>query len=203
MSNPNKEHFNALDRIWKYLLAYPSLGLIYNCIGQDLYIKGYCDSDWGNDLDQRKSTSGYLFSLSSDLGINNPISWNSQLQKTIALSSCEAEYMALKDATKEAIYISNTFNYINNNLSLGYTTSIPKILVDSDSAKKLAENPEFHKRTKHIEIIYHFTREAITNKKIEIIQIPSKYQLADFLTKNVTNILHKSFISLANLGYIK
>ena len=202
MSNPNKEHFHALDYIWKYLLAYPNIGLIYDCTGEDLFIKGYCDSDWANDLDQRKSTSGYIFSLSSDLGINNPISWNSQLQKTIALSSCEAEYMALKDATKEAIYISNTFNYVNTKLELGYTTSKPKILVDSNSAKKLAENPEFHKRTKHIEIIYHFTREAIQKQRIEIIHIPSKYQLADFLTKNVTNVLHKSFIELANLGNI-
>ena len=200
MSNPNAAHYNALDRIWKYLLAYPKLGLIYNCKGNDLYIKGYSDSDWGNDLDQRKSTSGYIFSLSSDIGINNPISWNTQLQKTIALSSCEAEYMSLKDATKEAIYLAHVFNHINTSLDLGYTPSIPKILIDSDSAKKLAENPEFHKRSKHIDIIYHFTREAILQKRIEVIQIPSKYELADFLTKNVTNILHKSFVDLANLG---
>jgi hypothetical protein len=51
MSNPNNEYFNALNRIWKYLLRYPELGLIYNCNGNDLFIKGYSDSDWGNDLD--------------------------------------------------------------------------------------------------------------------------------------------------------
>jgi hypothetical protein len=102
MSNPNNEHFNALNRIWKYLLRYPELGLIYDCNGNDLFIKGYSDSDRGNDLDQRRSTSGYIFSLSGDIGINNPISWNSQLQKTIALSSCEAEHMVLKEAIKEA-----------------------------------------------------------------------------------------------------
>lgn len=200
MSNPNKEHFNALTKIWKYLLAYPDLGLIWDCSGDNLTIKGYSDSDWGNDLDDRKSTSGYIFSLSGDIAYNNPISWTSQLQKSIALSSCEAEYMALKEATKEAIYLANMFNYLNNTLRLNYINSIPKILVDSDSAKKLAENPEFHKRSKHIEITYHFTRQAIIQGKIELIHIPARYQLADLLTKNVNNLLHKTYITMARLG---
>lgn len=108
--------------------------------------------------------------------------------------------MALKEATKEAIYIANVFNSLNTELKLGYTPNTPTIMVDSDSAKKLAENPEFHKRTKHMEIIYHFTRQAYLEGKIKLIQIPSKSLLADFLTKNVTKPLHKGFISLANLG---
>lgn len=201
MSNPSKDHFIALKRIWNYLLATPKIGVIYNCLGNDLFLKGYSDADWGNDLDQRKSTSGYIFSLSPNIGQNNPISWNSQLQKTVALSSCEAEYMALRDATKEAIYLANVFNYLNTKLKLGYTPSIPKLLVDNMSAKKLAENPEFHKLTKHIGISYHFTRLAIIEGKVSITQIPSKYMLADFLTKNVTNVLHQSYIALGNLGY--
>ena len=200
MSNPSKDHFIALNRIWKYLLATPNIGVIYNCLGNDLFLKGYSDADWGNDLDQRRSTSGYIFSLSPNIGLNNPISWNSQLQKTVALSSCEAEYMALKDATKEAIYLANVFHYLNTRLELGYTPSIPKLLVDNTSAKKLAENPEFHKLTKHIGIIYHFTRLAILEGRVTVTQIPSKYMLADFLT-NVTAVLHKAFIALGNLGY--
>ena len=138
MSNPSKDHFSALNRIWKYLLATPNIGVIYNCQGNDLFLKGYSDADWGNDLDQRRSTSGYIFSLSPNIGLNNPISWNSQLQKTVALSSCEAEYMALKDATKEAIYLANAFNHLNTKLELGYTPSIPMLLVDNTSAKKIS-----------------------------------------------------------------
>lgn len=190
-----------MDKIWKYLLSSTDLGLIYNYIGINLSLKGYCDSDWVNDLEQRKSTSGYIFSLSSDLGPNNPISWSSQLQKSIALSSCEAKYMALKEATKEAIYLSNIFNYINDRLGLGHINASPtKVLVDSQSAKKLAENPEFHKRTKHIDLIYHFSRQAISNEQISLINIPTKAMLADFLTKNVNVSLHKTFIEMANLG---
>jgi hypothetical protein len=108
--------------------------------------------------------------------------------------------MALKEATKEAIYIASIFNYLNIQLQLGYSPSIPKLLVDSNSAKKLAENPKFHKRIKHIDIIYYFTREAIIQKKTKVLQIPSKHLLADFLTKNIANPLHKAFINLANLG---
>ena len=148
MANPAKDHFNLIKYIWQYLLYTLNIGIIYNCLGNDLYIKGYCDSDWAGDINNRKSTSGYIFSLSPDLAINNPISWNSKLQKTIALSSCEAEYMALKEAVKEAIYLSNIFNYINDNLKLGYTPSIPKIMVDNQSTIRLGENHEFHKRTK-------------------------------------------------------
>ena len=202
MSNPSKEHFLALNRIWKYLLAYPNIGLVYNCLGNDLYIKGYSDSDWGNDLDLRKSTSGYIFSLSPNIGLNNPISWNTQLQKTIALSSCEAEYIALKEATKEAIYLANIFNLLNIELDLQYIKSVSTILVDSDLAKKLAENPEFYKHSKYIEIVYYFTRQAILYRKIVINQILSKYILTNFLTKNVNNILYKSLIDLANLDTI-
>src|SRR5947209_479884 len=103
MSNPDNNHFKALDRIWKYLNHYPNLGLYYNCNNNtnntntinnfnNYILKGYTDSDWGGDLVTRKSTSGYCFLLN-----NNIISWNSALQKIIALSSIEAEYIALKE----------------------------------------------------------------------------------------------------------
>jgi hypothetical protein len=110
--------------------------------------------------------------------------------------------MALKEATKEAIYLANMFNYLNKELELGYISSIPTILVNNNSAKKLAKNPEFHKHSKYIEIIYHFIRQAILEGKVNITQIPSKYILADFLTKNVNNALHKSYIDLAQLDDI-
>lgn len=92
------------------------------------------------------------------------------------------------------------FNHLNNTLRLNYINSIPKILVDSDSANFLAENPKFYKRSKYIEITYYFIRQAIIQEKIELIYIPARYQLADFLIKNVNNLLHKSYITMARLG---
>lgn len=108
--------------------------------------------------------------------------------------------MALKEATKEALYLSNSFYYLNKELKLGYTYEVPKILEDNQAAKKLAENPKFHKKSKHISLQYHFTREAIARNKIALFYIPTQEQLADFLTKNVSNPLHKGFINLANLA---
>lgn len=203
MANPSKAHFKAINNIWRYLLANTNTGLILDCTGKNLYIKGYCDSDWGNNLDNRKSTSAYIFSL-GNIGLNNPISWNSQLQKTIALSSCEAEYISLKEAIKEAIYLNNIFKYIDTKLGLnlyqiGY---IPTILLDSESAKKLAENPEFHKRSKHIDIIYHFTRSAIQNKQVKLVNIPTKENIADILTKALSKPLFQSILSKFNIGEV-
>ena len=123
------------------------------------------------------------------------ISWNSMLQKTIALSSTQAEYQALKEATKEALYLNNIYKYIGKCLEITYIKdSIPTIYIDNEGARKLAENPEFHKKSKHIEIIYHFTREAVKNKHIILKYIPSKKQLADWLTKNVPGLLHKDLL---------
>lgn len=91
------------------------------------------------------------------------------------------------------------FNYLNNNLRLNYINPTSKILVNSDSVKKLAENPKFYKRSKYIKITYHFARQAIIKKKIRLIYISAKYQLADFLIKDINNLLHKLYISMARL----
>lgn len=82
--------------------------------------------------------------------------------------------MAYKEVVKETIYINNMCQYFNR---LYYTTSIPRvpvILTDSESAIKLANNPEFHKRSKHIDITYHFIRDSIVNKQVELIFVPTK-----------------------------
>ena len=105
---------------------------------------------------------------------NNIISWNSQLQKTVALSTCKAKYYYLKEAIREGIYLFNLFQYFNIELKLNYNMPIPKILLDNNSAIKLAENLEFHKRIKHIDIIYYYNREAVNNNKVSIIYIPIK-----------------------------
>ena len=165
MSKLDKSHFTALDRIWKYLIRYPDLGLFLshnNGIG----LLGYSDSDWANYLTNRKSITGFCFLYNRNL-----ISWNSMLQNTVALSTCEAEYMALREATKEAIYLSNILKWLKRERQLGITVSSVTpiaMLTDSDAAIKLAENPEFYKRSKHIDITYHFIRECISEGKIKL-----------------------------------
>jgi len=198
MSNPASCHFDELAKVWKYLLYYPNLGLKYSCSG-DLRLKGYTDSDWANDPNSRRSTSGYTFSVSGSDGINNCISWTSQLQKTVALSSCEAEYMALRDAIKESLYLDSCFTMLNKRLKLQYPTEIPKLLIDNHAAKKLAENPEFHKRSKHIDIIFHWTRQQVDRKKVRLLTVPTIDNLADMMTKNLNVPLHQNMVALANM----
>ena len=192
MSNPDITHFRALDRIWKYLNKYPTLGKNYNCNDNIFKLIGYTDADWGGDIVGRKSTSGFVYLLN-----NNIISWNSILQKTVALSSCEAEYMAFKEAIKEAIYLNNLITYFNK-LYNNNNIRIPTLLTDSESALKLANNLEFHKRSKHIDITYHFIREAILDKKVDLIYVNTKKQLANGFTKALDNIKHKNFINCLN-----
>jgi len=100
MAKPDKSHFMALDRIWKYLIRYPDLGLCFS-INENIRLLGFSDVDWANCLMNRRSTTGFCFLYNRNL-----ISWNSTLQHTVALSTCEAEYMALKETFKEAIYLS-------------------------------------------------------------------------------------------------
>jgi hypothetical protein len=95
--------------------------------------------------------------------------------------------MALKEGIREAIYLNNLYTYFNNSLKLGYNIPTPIILVDNQSAIKLANNPKFHKRSKHIDLIYHYTRKAINENKINIVYIPTKENIADFLTKSLPN----------------
>jgi hypothetical protein len=181
MSNPDKTHFKALERIWQYLVQYPDFGLLYNCT-ESLLLKVFSDSDWASSIEDRLSTQAYI----SLLG-NNPINWSVEKQKTIALSSTEAEYIALKAATQEAVYLSNVLNYWSKELDLKalFNTKYPTILVDNLSAKDLSENPQFHKRTKHIDINYHYTRKCVEEGKVKIAHIPDTLQLADPLTKGL------------------
>ena len=194
--NPSKIHWEELDKLWGYLNKYTNLGITLKKTPiTDLFLKGYSDSDYANNLDNRRSTTGYLYLL----GHYNLLSWNSCIQKTVALSTTEAEYMALKESSKEGIYLFYLIKSAINLLSLDMPKKVPIIFEDNKSSIKLAENPEFHKRTKHIDIIYHYIREKINNKEIDIFYIPTKEQLADSLTKPVQGKIFENFKEQLNI----
>ena len=109
--------------------------------------------------------------------------------------------MALKEATKESIYLTSVITYINNKLNLyNNSNNTPTILVDNKGSLKLAENPEFHKRTKHIDIIYHFIRECIRDNKLKVGYIPTQEQLADGFTKGLDNTKQQNLVNNINLN---
>lgn len=134
---------------------------------------GYSDSDYANDVDTRRSTTGFVFMLNG-----GPITWNSQRQRTVALSTTEAEYMAGCAAAKEAIWLRQLLSDIKE--TVGDATPL---YIDNQSAIKIIHNPEFHKRTKHIDIRFHFIRERQQLGEIAGEYVCSDEQLADILTK--------------------
>lgn len=139
------EHWLAVKRVLRYPKGSLDLGLVYKQTEEKLI--GFSDADWGNDVNDRKSYSGYVFKLG-----NAGVSWEARKQRTVALSSTEAEYVAMSASTKEAIHLKGLLTELT-----GHSSAITNITIyyDNQSAEKLTANPVFHNRTKHIDIRYH------------------------------------------------
>ena len=174
-------HWRAAKEVLRYLKRTAALGLEYKR-NSSAVLSGYTDSDYAGDKLQRKSTSGFVFFLNDAV-----ISWSSQKQPVVAVSSTEAEYVALAAGAREAIWLRKFLQ------ELGYTQPEPtEILVDNQSAIKLAQNPEFHQRSKHIDVRFHFTRSLIEAKEIQVQYVPTEVQLADILTKPLLKNKHEN-----------
>lgn len=170
-SEPTEAHMTAVKRIFRYLKGTIDLSLNYKATGEKLF--GYSDADWANDLDNRRSVSGNVLLMSG-----GAISWLSQKQTTVALSTSEAEYMALGSATQEVIWLQRLLN------DLHVSSEEPtEILEDNQGAIAMAKNPVGHKRTKHIDIKHHFIREAIQAGTITLNYCPTNEMVADIFTK--------------------
>lgn len=148
---------------------------------------GYADADWGADIDQRRSFTGYVFKLA-----NTPISWMSRKQKSVAMSSTEAEYVALSEAAKEAVHLSMFL------LEIMGQQSATTIYNDNQGADSMARNPVFHGRAKHIakhiDLRYHFVRETIQKKRICVKYLPTEEMIADVLTKGLSTPKHQNCV---------
>ena len=172
LSNYTNEHWLAAKRILRYIRDTMDYGILYDGLNTQQLI-GYSDSDFAGDVDSRRSTSGYLYVLAG-----GPVTWTSQRQRIVALSTTEAEYIAASQATKEAIWLRRLL------MDLGFGCDGPtELSVDNQGAIKLTKNDEFHKRTKHIDVRYHFVREKVAHNEIGISYVPSKENLSDILTK--------------------
>eukprot|EP00253_Pinus_taeda_P034762 PITA_34762 len=133
-------------------------------------------SDWAGDLDQRRSTSGYVFNL-----FGGAVSWMSKKQSVVALSTTEAEYMAATHASKEAVWLQRLCS------SMGLVQGAIRIDCDSQSAIFLANNPTYHSKIKHIDVQYHFMRDMIEDKKVLLVMVDTLNNTADALKKSVSS----------------
>ena len=150
----------------------------------------YTDADYAGDLNDRKSRSGSVLLLNS-----GPVLWISRKQPCTATSTTESEYVAASLTSKEVVWARRLL------LDLGFSQATPTpLLSDNQSAIRLVQNPEFHKRTKHIDVVYHLIREIQARGEITISYVPTRLQLADILTKALTPEIFQKLRAALNIG---
>ena len=184
-ANPSLQHMMALKRILRYLSGTRKFGIIYKALpSQPSFFHGYADAAYGN-ADDKKSTSGYVF-----MAGEGAITWSSKKQISTALSSTEAEYVALSEASREACWLRNLYT------ELGFLReNVPTLIRgDNDGSIAMARNPQFHKRSKHIDIRWHWIRELVEDGTIEIESCRDPEQPVDMLTKALARPKHLTHI---------
>jgi hypothetical protein len=172
LANPGPQHFRLAKRIIRYLAGTKGLKLTYK--GQLQTLKGFTDADWAGCRDTRHSTAGYLFNLGS-----GALSWQSKRQNVVALSTCEAEFIGQTQATKEAIWLRRLLDELN--VKQGKAATI--ICGDNQGAIALSSNPQYHSRTKHMDIQRKWQGEVQDTGSVALKYIPTVEQIADGFTK--------------------
>jgi hypothetical protein len=167
MERPTTEHQQEIKQILCYVAGTLDYGLRYERCPGASHLVSYCDSDLAGDIDTSKSTSGVLFFLGNCL-----IRWQSLNQRVVALSSYEAEYIAATSVATQALWLARLLGEL-----LGRKIKTVELKVDSKSALDLANNPVFHKRSKHIRIKYHFIRGCLEEGSVKGSYIRTKDQL--------------------------
>lgn len=175
MADPGQPHWKALKWTLRYLNGTLANGLKFKRAQQgEVAVKGYVDSDYAGNIDTRKSLTGYVFTL-----YGTAVSWKSVLQSVVALSTTQAEYIALAEAVKEAMWFRGIID------ELGITQDSITIYCDSQSAIHLSKHQVYHERSKHIDVRLHFIRDVIESKEVKVEKIASEENPADALTKSL------------------
>jgi len=184
LSQPQKEHWKAMKRIFRYLKGTADVGLIYGS-NSDCCHTGYSDADFAADLVKKRSLTGYAYTLGGCL-----VSWKTTLQPSVALSTTEAEYMALTEAAKEGIWLRGLINDLRINQEYA------NIYCDSLSAICLAKDQVHHDRTKHIDVRYHFIQ---SERRIKVHKISTLHNPANMFTKPVPKSKFDHCLSLLDV----
>ena len=187
MQSPSEDHWIGVKRVLRYLKGTMNYGLKF-VYSESFALSGYSDSDWAGCVVSCKSTSGQIFRLGGCT-----ISWRSKKQPIVALSSTEAEYVALCEASQETAWLRRLL------FDVGLVQSEPTIIYeDNQGAMALARNPKDHPRTKHIDVRYHYIRECIERKRVSVVYLPTADMVADTLTvnwkmKHDSTFVHEAF----------
>ena len=193
MTNYGRKHWKAAQRILQYVKTSKSFGLVYGRQKTSKFVDnvlyGFADSDWASDPDDRRSTSGYIFMLNGAA-----VGWCSRKQVSAAqaLSSCEAEYIAACEATKEVVFLRALLKDLGFE-QLGST----RIYVDNTGAINMAKNPVISKKSKHIDLRFHYLRHMVASEAVELVHVNTEDNVADMLTKSLGKTKLRKFRDLA------
>lgn len=172
MERPTDLNQQAVKRILRYLKGTIELGILYKRGGEKSLI-AYSDSDYAGDINDRKSTSGYVFLMSS-----GAVSWSSKKQPVVTLFTTEAEYIVAASCACQGVRMRRILEKLGHNQSKCTT-----VYCDNSSTIKLSKNPVMHGRSKHIDVRFHFLRDLTKDGTVELVHCGSKDQLADIMTK--------------------
>ncbi|CAL1682484.1 unnamed protein product [Lasius platythorax] len=189
-NNPDKAHWNVVKQIFRYLKGTKDYKLKF-CINANTNIVGFSDADWANDQDSRKSITGSVF-----LGNGAAISWHSKRQRTVALSTVEAEYVALAFTCQEALWLRELIRETEP-----WKDVEPiELFCDNNGAICLTKNAALSQRTKHIDVRHHFVRESVENKKVTIKHLSTDEMIADMLTKPLARNKYECYVKRLGLS---
>ena len=179
MQNPRESHGIAMKHVFRYLQGSITYGLVLKSSKMKIpKLVGYSDNSYNIDPDDGKSTTSHIFYIGEI-----PITWCSQKQETVALSSCEVEFMAGTEATRQAIWLQDLLSEVT-----GQQCEKVVIRIDNQSAIFLTRNPVFHGKSKHIHRRYHFIRECVENGQVEVEYVQGDKQNADILNKALDRV---------------
>ncbi|OWZ06002.1 LOW QUALITY PROTEIN: polyprotein [Phytophthora megakarya] len=173
LDNPGLEHWRAAIPVLRYLKTKREFGIVYDRGSGGIKAEAYTDAGWGSNIDDRRSVSGVLVMIG-----NAPVVFKSKFQRTVALSSAEAEYMALSLCTQEVLWGRAMLKDMGHEHPEG-----TQVWEDNQGANALVSNARYDARTKHVDIRHHFIRENVEDGTVKIGYIDTKHQLADMLTK--------------------
>ncbi|XP_042038299.1 secreted RxLR effector protein 161-like [Salvia splendens] len=174
MANPGPVHWEALKWLLRYLKHTTEYELCYSKCNEGVSLTGFVDSNYANDRDKRKSTTSYVFTICRFC-----ISWKSQLQHIVALSTTESEYIALTEAMKEIVWLKGVLS------ELKFVKFSPTVFSDSQSSIKLCKNNVFRDKTKHIDVRFHYIRDIVEKCEVFLQKVHTDINPADMGTESL------------------
>ena len=192
MSAPRACDMEAAKRVLRYLNGTQRLGLLFRferC--KEANLCAFADADWANDKVERRSTTGYVVLLNG-----TPVSWCSGLQSVVALSTCEAEYVALSECCRELAYLRGVMAFLREPIDKAIT-----VYEDNQGTIDLANNPCHHKRSKHMDVKFHYVRSAIVEKKVVVKKVHTDLNRADLMTKAANYPMFSRHVNALMFGH--